>query len=295
MLSSRAVLRQREAVFAVRAHYENEMAKIRVTSWDQALDVAVNVGDSWGAIKTKIAGQLNLGKHYFDVEFQGAVVVEHETPNVESGLNVTLKKSAQLAAKEKLDKDNMDQAGRIAILLDEPLGSPDFIELEKSLLTPPLFDDLYKVVPVVPLFDIAVESKDYPCCKKLADSCWGCWNVLSMLFYPCALCEQQCIRFCGYMMYYFCLVQSRNFGWYCCHPCIESMWRCAQPFIACCIVIGRGSLKLGPEVCGVCFGDCIGNICNPCADFCHLACDCLWWCRNPNEGVQLKKNWTCCC
>jgi len=144
------------------------------------------------------------------------------------------------------------------ILLEEPLGSPDFITLERALMTPPLFDDLFKVVPMVPLFQIQADAKSrHPCCEKFVRFCFNCWNILAILFYPCAVCWQQCIRCCGYVMYYFCLVPSRNCGTYCCHPCLESCWRCWQPCLACTIVCGRGCCKILPEICGTCFGECL--------------------------------------
>merc|ERR1711916_321128 len=111
--------------------------------------------------------------------------------------------------------------------------------LGANLVPPALFPDLDLIVPLYPLQDViggdqAAESGIMLCC------------------YSFAVCFKECVRFVGFVIYYFVVVPARYISVFVCQPSLDSKWRCYRPCVVAAVLFVKPVLAIVSECCIAC-------------------------------------------
>uniref|UniRef100_A0A7S3D2T2 Uncharacterized protein n=1 Tax=Palpitomonas bilix TaxID=652834 RepID=A0A7S3D2T2_9EUKA len=147
------------------------------------------------------------------------------------------------------------------IELEKEEASEEAKQVSASLINPPLFDGIEEIVPLLALQEVDGpplddESGLVKCCRAYTKFCYLFFNYISIIVYPFAVCLKECIRFCGFCNYYFCVVPSRYVATFCWHPCLDSIYRCVKPPLVCFVLFFRPCIAIMGDCCHACWDPC---------------------------------------
>ena len=100
--------------------------------------------------------------------------------------------------------------------------------------------------------DYAKDSGVLECCYSYTKCCFWFFNVLTLCCYPFAVCFKECVRFYGFIIYYFGVVPARYISIFICQPCLDAQWRCARPFFTACVLFVKPVVAIMAECCIAC-------------------------------------------
>ena len=100
--------------------------------------------------------------------------------------------------------------------------------------------------------DHAAESGIMPCCYSYTKCCFWLLNVLTLCCYPFAVCFKECVRFVGFVIYYFVVVPARYISVFVCQPSLDSKWRCYRPCVVAAVLFVKPVLAIVSECCIAC-------------------------------------------